>query len=113
MEKYRKILSLGLIVIFLLLTILPFTDAKFSENNISDKVIEQNHRTNEKEQKFEYLRLAQPLNHPNRKILRPEDEGPHFHRLLSMREWWYYNVIFDKPDSELKNWSALISFNHV
>ena len=25
--------------------------------------------------------------------------------------WWYYNVVFDKPDSELRNWSMMISFN--
>jgi predicted secreted hydrolase len=29
-----------------------------------------------------------------------------------MREWWYFNVIFDKEDSDLLNWSVMISFNH-
>ena len=43
----------------------------------------------------------------------PVDEGPHFHRFLSMREWWYFNVHFDNPESELRNWSAMISFNYM
>jgi predicted secreted hydrolase len=30
-----------------------------------------------------------------------------------MREWWYFNVHFDKTDSELRNWSAMVSFNHL
>ena len=50
---------------------------------------------------------------PMKKYLHPNDEGSHFHRLLPMREWWYFNIIFDKPDTELRNWSAMISFNHM
>jgi predicted secreted hydrolase len=49
---------------------------------------------------------------PKRNILEPEDEGPHFHRLLPMREWWYFNVIFNRNGTELRNWSAMVSFNH-
>jgi predicted secreted hydrolase len=50
---------------------------------------------------------------PYRNKLKPNDEGPHYNRLLPMREWWYYNVVFDKTNTDLKNWSAMISFNHL
>lgn len=55
---------------------------------------------------------AKPLYRSYRNVLKPGDEGAHFNRLLPIREWWYFNVIFDKTDSELLNWSAMISFNH-
>jgi predicted secreted hydrolase len=29
------------------------------------------------------------------------------------QEWWYYNAFFNEPDSELKNWSLMISFNQM
>ena len=45
-----------------------------------------------------------------RHTLLPVDEGVH---KLARREWWYFNVIFDDPDSELKNWSMIISFNKM
>ena len=54
-----------------------------------------------------------PIYFPFRNILKPEDEGPHYPRYLPMREWWYFNVHFNEPDSELLNWSAMISFNHL
>ncbi|MBN2603511.1 MAG: hypothetical protein JXA91_05225 [Candidatus Thermoplasmatota archaeon] len=57
--------------------------------------------------------LTNSTNNSNKKILTPVDEGPHFHRVLPMREWWYFNVIFDRLDSELRNWSAMISFNYM
>ena len=56
---------------------------------------------------------SQSLNYFNKTILTPIDEAPHFHRILPMREWWYFNVVFDRSDSELNNWSAMISFNYM
>ena len=91
MRKNLKILLSCIVILFLILATSPFTNAKFSGNLKSNRI----------------------LDHPNRKILKPEDEGPHFHRLLPMREWWYYNVVFDKSNSELRNWSAMISFNYM
>jgi predicted secreted hydrolase len=73
----------------------------------------------------DYSYQDQPLDHSRisalpmtrkssmRNTLDPVDEGPHFHRFLPMREWWYFNVVFDKPDSQLQNWSAMISFNYM
>jgi hypothetical protein len=57
--------------------------------------------------------LPHSINNLNKKILTPVDEGPHFHRILPMREWWYFNVVFDRSKSELRNWSAMISFNYM
>ncbi|MEF8847916.1 MAG: lipocalin-like domain-containing protein [Candidatus Thermoplasmatota archaeon] len=51
--------------------------------------------------------------HILKKIVTPIDEGPHFKGMLSTREWWYFNVIFDQEESELQNWSAMISFNYM
>jgi predicted secreted hydrolase len=40
----------------------------------------------------------------------PVDEGTH---RFTRREWWYFNVIFDDPHSELINWSMIVSFNKM
>ena len=50
-----------------------------------------------------------------RHILTPEDEGPHDSgiRKLAQREWWYFNVFFNGPDSDLKDWSMIVSFNKM
>jgi hypothetical protein len=45
-----------------------------------------------------------------RHTLEPQDEGAH---RISQREWWYFNVFFDNPASDLKNWSMIISFNKM
>jgi predicted secreted hydrolase len=53
------------------------------------------------------------INLPWKHQLTSTDEGAHYPRLISMREWWYFNIIFDHPQSSLHNWSAMISFNHM
>lgn len=45
-----------------------------------------------------------------RHILQLDDEG--FHK-GSRREWWYYNVCFNDPESELQGYSMIISFNQM
>jgi predicted secreted hydrolase len=45
-----------------------------------------------------------------RHILLPEDEGVH---KQSRREWWYFNVFFSDPDSDLQGYSLVISFNEM
>ncbi|MFH1101632.1 MAG: hypothetical protein V1726_06330 [Methanobacteriota archaeon] len=45
-----------------------------------------------------------------RHILLPVDEGPH---KLSHREWWYFNMEFNDPGSDLQNHSMIISFNKM
>lgn len=42
--------------------------------------------------------------------LKEYDEGPHKNNFFKKQEWWYYNFILNDPESELKNWSAVISF---
>jgi len=52
---------------------------------------------------------------PYRQILKPNDEGAHqskSNRSMT-QEWWYYNTFFNEPDSELRNWSLMISFNQM
>ena len=48
-----------------------------------------------------------------RRDVSPEDEGVHFDKIRIAREWWYYSAVFNDKDSELKNWSVQISFNHM
>jgi len=48
----------------------------------------------------------------NLRDVSPEDEGVHFKKLLNIREWWYYTVVFDE-DSNLSGWSATIGFMHM
>jgi hypothetical protein len=45
-----------------------------------------------------------------RHILTVEDESVH---PISKREWWYFNVFFDDPKSDLANWSMIVSFNKM
>jgi hypothetical protein len=37
------------------------------------------------------------------------DEGQHKNEMFKMREWWYYNAYFNHPESELKNWSIILT----
>ncbi len=46
------------------------------------------------------------------KAVSPEDEGVHFDKLRTSREWWYFNAVFDET-SELAGWTVAISFNHM
>lgn len=50
---------------------------------------------------------------PYRQVLKPNDEGSHQSNRLMTQEWWYYNAFFNEPDSELRNWSLMISFNQM
>ena len=45
-----------------------------------------------------------------RHILLPEDEGNH---KFSNREWWYFNVFFNDPYSDLQGYSMIVSFNRL
>jgi predicted secreted hydrolase len=45
-----------------------------------------------------------------RHVLESMDEGVH---KISRREWWYFNVFFNSPASDLKNWSMIVSFNKM
>ncbi|MDH7507327.1 MAG: hypothetical protein QHH15_06055, partial [Candidatus Thermoplasmatota archaeon] len=45
-----------------------------------------------------------------RHVLQPVDEGSH---KLSQREWWYFNVHFNDPISDLQGSSMIISFNRM
>jgi predicted secreted hydrolase len=48
-----------------------------------------------------------------RREVSPDDEGLHFDNIQVCREWWYYSAVFSGEDSELRNWSVIISFNHM
>jgi len=43
----------------------------------------------------------------------PEDEGTHFDQISISREWWYFGAALDGKDSELKDWTVSVSFNHM
>jgi len=45
-----------------------------------------------------------------RHVLEVNDESPH---KVSAREWWYFNVFFNEPESDLKDWSMIVSFNKM
>ena len=48
-----------------------------------------------------------------RRDVSPEDEGVHYDKIRISREWWYFGAVFNDEDSELKDWSVSISFNHM
>ncbi|HID26061.1 MAG TPA: hypothetical protein EYP23_06355 [Thermoplasmata archaeon] len=50
---------------------------------------------------------------PSRRTITGEDEGCHYKSVLVGREWWYFTAVFNDQDSELKDWSVAISFNHM
>ena len=39
------------------------------------------------------------------------DEGGHAHDEYKIREWWYYNIVCNHPESDLKNWMIKCSIN--
>ena len=41
--------------------------------------------------------------------LKENDEGNHFNSYFPLQEWWYYNVLFNDKNSDLKDWSLTIS----
>jgi hypothetical protein len=48
-----------------------------------------------------------------RRDVSPEDEGVHYDKIRVCREWWYFSAVFNDENSELKDWCAVISFNHM
>jgi len=56
-----------------------------------------------------------PVTHlfPYRQVLKPNDEGSHQSERFITQEWWYFNAFLNGPDSELRNWSLMISFNQM
>jgi predicted secreted hydrolase len=48
-----------------------------------------------------------------RRDVSPEDEGVHYDKIRISREWWYFSAVFNGEDSELKDWTVAISFNHM
>lgn len=48
-----------------------------------------------------------------RRRIGSNDEGSHYKDNCTHQEWWYYIAFFNKEDSELKNWSMMVSFNQM
>ncbi|MDH7517609.1 MAG: hypothetical protein QHH19_04625 [Candidatus Thermoplasmatota archaeon] len=42
-----------------------------------------------------------------------DDEGSHYQKIRTSREWWYFSAILGGGDSELDGWSLAVSFNHM
>ena len=50
---------------------------------------------------------------PGRRTITSDDEGCHYKSLIVGREWWYFTALLNGRRSELKNWTMVISFNHM
>lgn len=50
---------------------------------------------------------------PFRHIIGSNDEGSHDRENSFNQEWWYFIGFFNGKDSELKNWSMMVSFNQM
>lgn len=48
-----------------------------------------------------------------RQTIESRDEGSHYRNNSTHQEWWYYIAFFNRDDSELKNWSMMVSFNQM
>jgi len=109
-KPYKKIIALFFvfIIVFSSIGYILFI-TPISRNEISSK-IEQN--------KKEIIMEPEPPTPPGtsraidsgRHVLQPVDEGPH---KLSAREWWYFNVFFNDPISDMQGNSMIISFNRM
>ena len=105
-----KFIAIG-IVFILIFTSLGYVFIKNigDQNEISSKIDQSN-----KEITFE----PEPPTPPGtqrtidsgRHVLQLKDEGIHRY---SRREWWYYNVFFNDPDSDLQGYSFVVSFNKM
>ena len=58
-------------------------------------------------------KLPESLTAGYMRAVSPKDEGVHFDKIRICREWWYFSVVFDNGDSELRNWTVAVSFNHM
>lgn len=54
-------------------------------------------------------KASENVSSSKRYVLKENDEGPHYNNFFYIREWWYYNALFNNPKSKLKNWSVAIS----
>ena len=50
---------------------------------------------------------------PFRQVIGSNDEGSHDKDNSTHQEWWYFIAFFNSNDSELKNWSMMVSFNQM
>jgi hypothetical protein len=50
---------------------------------------------------------------PLRNTIGSNDEGSHDRDNSFHQEWWYFIGFFNGEDSELKNWSMMVSFNQM
>lgn len=50
---------------------------------------------------------------PFRQVIGSNDEGSHDRENSTHQEWWYFIAFFNSNDSELKNWSMMVSFNQM
>ena len=50
---------------------------------------------------------------PFRQRIGSNDEGSHYKDNCTHQEWWYFIAFFNQEDSELKNWSMMVSFNQM
>ena len=64
---------------------------------------------------FSVIASKPPTSHisPFRHFIGSNDEGSHERNDSYHQEWWYFIAFFNKNDSELKNWSMMVSFNQM
>ena len=115
--KFKKIDAI-ILVIMLLVTALVTYNTFFLETKKEKKeVISETPKVNV-EKEFEKTELKPEPIPPESMIfgfmraVSPEDEGKHFHKILTCREWWYFTVVLDEK-SDLPGWTVIISFNHM
>lgn len=115
----KKGLVFGIIVLFIGASVVPTINGNIEKNISSDSEIEISDRFSQMKKinvDTIYIEDPKPPSSPilpSRQVLKPNDEGPHYKYRLKTQEWWYYNVVFDKVDSELRNWSLMMSFNQM
>lgn len=109
-KSYKKIIAFGIIFIIVFSSIgyIFFTNID-KKNEITSKI-----EQNLKELTFEPEPPTPPgtqrLIDSGRHVVQLTDEGIH---RLSRREWWYFNVFFNDPDSDLYGYSLVVSFNKM
>jgi predicted secreted hydrolase len=106
----KKIIAFGIVFIIVFSSIGYIFFTNFGKQNEIISKIEQS--------KEELIIEPEPPTPPGslraidsgRHVLQPADEGAH---RFSGREWWYFNVFFNDPISDLQGSSMIISFNRM
>jgi len=109
-KSSKKIIAIFLVFIIVFSSIGYIFITNYSKQSKISSKIDQSKEEVEVEPEQPTPPGAQRAIDSGRHVIQSKDEGSH---KFSLREWWYFNVFFDDPLSDLQGNSMIISFNRM